>query len=154
MPQEVLKWEFWKCLKCQGMKLGEEQDGMFLLFLNPLSLIYLPLSRSKGRSRKHGNEEGSMQRQFESWEAIKTYKKDNEPHSLLNPSLSWEDWAGISFGNGNETRSGAVGKMSDRGRKNEVERPRYTHAKEWHLFANNSPEFREERLEGKELGPS
>lgn len=95
-----------------------------------------------------------MQRQSESWEAIKTYKKENEPYSLLNPSLSREDRAGISFGKGNETWSGAVGRMGNRSRRNELERPQYTHAKEWHLFANNSPDFREERLGGKGLGPS
>lgn len=60
---------------------------------------------------------------------------------------------------GKGVRTGAVGKMSDRGRRNEVERPWYTHAKEWHLFANNSADFREERLvvwgrEVKGLGPS
>lgn len=51
--------------------------------------------------------------------------------------------------------SGAVGKISDRGRRNEVEKPWYSHVKEWHLFANNSPNFREERLgEGKGPGLS
>lgn len=58
----------------------------------------------------------------------------------------------------NEDLSIAIGKMNDRDRRNEMERPRYPGTEECHLFANNSLQIKERiaqrgRLRNRGLGP-
>ena len=57
----------------------------------------------------------------------------------------------------NEDLSIAIGKMNDRDRRNEMERPRYPGTEECHLFANNSLQIKERidqrgRLRNRGLG--